>query len=292
MGTGGQGLRCQGRLKAGCSAALKTHSERQKMIVYGSAGLAETHRRVVDVKGEAYYRSEWLESSQDPWLSPTVFMVEQPPNASLAGHFHAENQFQIFVGGEGRIGAHTISPMTVHYAGAYSGYGPLIAGPQGIRYFTIRSVYETGMMSSTDSSKMVRGPKRHLVTEPQPAIDAAVLAALTRVETDELIALQPDGIAVSLLRLPAGASGRGLDPASGGGQFFLVLGGELLHGDKALHRWESMFASCDEAAVLLRAGEGGLEVLLLQMAPKDPAYIVAKKVALEALQTAGAPAAI
>lgn len=36
------------------------------MIVYGSAGRAETHRRLVEVKGEADYRSEWLESSQHP----------------------------------------------------------------------------------------------------------------------------------------------------------------------------------------------------------------------------------
>ncbi len=259
------------------------------MIAYGSAALAQTHRRMVDVKGEAYYRSEWLESSQDPWLSPTVFMVEQPPNASLAGHFHGENQFQVFVDGEGRIGTHSIGPITVHYAGAYSGYGPLIAGPQGVKYFTIRPVYETGMMSSSDRSKMVRGPKRHLVTEPQPAADAAVLAALTSVEKDELIALQPDGIAVSVLRLPAGESASGLDPASGGGQFFVVLGGEVLHGGKALQRWESMFASSDEAAVSLRAGEGGLEVLCLQMAPKDPVYIAAKKASLEAQQTESTP---
>jgi hypothetical protein len=262
------------------------------MIVYGNAGLADTHRRMVDVKGEAFFRSEWLESSQDPWLSPTVFMVEQPPNATLPGHFHGENQFQVFVDGEGRIGTHTIGPVTVHYAGAYSGYGPLIAGPLGVKYFTIRAVYETGMMSSSDSSKMIRGPKRHLVTEPQAPADTAALAALRGIEKDELIALQPDGIAVSVLRVPAGESASGLDPAGGGGQFFVVLGGQLLHGGTALHRWESMFVSSDEAAVSVCAGEGGLEVLCLQMAPKDPTYIAAKKAALEGLQTAGAPAAI
>ena len=257
------------------------------MIVLGSASLAEKRRRPIDVKGDAYYKSEWLEAGQDPLLSPTVFLVEQPPNISLAGHFHGENQFQVFVQGEGRIGTHAICPITVHYAGAYSGYGPLISGPQGVSYFTIRAVYEVGMMSSTDSSKMVRGPKRHLVSEPKPAVEVSTLAKLAVVETDELIAMQPDGIAASVMRLAPGKSAPGFDPSTGGGQFYVVLGGELLHEGTALHHWESMFVSSDEKTVSLNAGSAGLEVLCLQMAPKDPVYVAAKRAAMNALQTAG-----
>ena len=61
------------------------------MIVLGSASHAQKQRRPIDVRGDTYFKSEWLESGQDPLLSPTIFLVEQPPNTSLHGHFHGEN---------------------------------------------------------------------------------------------------------------------------------------------------------------------------------------------------------
>jgi hypothetical protein len=252
------------------------------MIVLGSASHAEKRRRQVVVDGDVYYKSEWLESGQDPLLSPTVFLVEQPPDTSLLAHFHAENQFQVFVQGDGRIGSHAIRALTVHYAGAYTGYGPLISGPEGLFYFTIRSVFETGTMAVTDRSKMVRGPKRHFSTEPVPVAAAETLAALAAVETDDLIPMQPDGIAARVLRLPAGAQASSFDPAGGGGQFHVVLNGTLLHDDAVLGRWESVFVSNDENAYVITAGGSGLEVLCLQLAPKDPVYIEAKRASMSA----------
>jgi hypothetical protein len=240
------------------------------MIVSGSARHAEKRRRVVDVDGVGFHKSEWLESGQDPLLSPTVFLVEQPPNTRLKPHFHGENQFQVFVQGSGSIGRDAILPVTVHYAGAYTGYGPLLSGPDGIFYFTIRAVFETG--TKTGMEQMVRGPKRHCVSSPSAPVEAQALRTLTSVERIELIELQPDGVAASILRIPPGAEAHGIAPATGGGQFYMVMGGELHHGATTLGRWETMFASRDEPAVALSAGASGLEVLCLQLAPKDPAY--------------------
>ena len=45
-----------------------------------------------------------MDSGDDPELSPTVYLVEQGPNISLRTHFHRNNQFQLFVRGEGSIG--------------------------------------------------------------------------------------------------------------------------------------------------------------------------------------------
>ncbi|MES2537122.1 MAG: hypothetical protein V4632_14760 [Pseudomonadota bacterium] len=250
------------------------------MIVLGSASHAEKRRRQVVVEGNVFYKSEWLETDQDPILSPTVFMVEQPPDTTLYAHFHAENQFQVFVEGEGRIGSHAIRAVTVHYAGAYTGYGPLISGPEGLSYFTIRSVFETGTMPVTDRSKMVRGPKRHFSTDPMPLAGAETIAALAAVETQDLIPLQPDGISARVLRLPPGAQASGIDPATGGGQFHVVLNGGLLHEKTELGRWESLFVSSDEKPYIITAGAAGLEVLCLQLAPKDPVYVEAKRNAM------------
>src|SRR3546814_2657233 len=51
--------------------------------------------------------------------------------------------------------------ITIHYAGAFTGYGPLIAGPEGLSYFTIRSIHEEGAnILPHAASQMLKGPRR------------------------------------------------------------------------------------------------------------------------------------
>ena len=47
-------------------------------------------------------------------------------------HFHHVDQFQVIVAGGGRLGTHGVEPLAVHYAGAYTAYGPIVAGAQGV----------------------------------------------------------------------------------------------------------------------------------------------------------------
>ncbi|MCC2676818.1 MAG: hypothetical protein K0R58_3765 [Ramlibacter sp.] len=244
------------------------------MINTGLASHAQQRRRVRHITGRDFHKSEWMESGEDPILSPTVFLVEQPPHATLYSHFHGENQFQVVVQGSGTIGPHPLQPLTVHYAGAYTGYGPIVAGDEGLFYFTLRPVFEAGSKKTVE--EMVRGPKRHMTSAPHDELDAAALKAIAATEAHELIALQGDGLAATVLRLPPDASARGLDPAKGGGQFFLVLGGSLQFQDHSLKRWETVFLSADEQPLEIRAGGDGLELLCLQVAPKDPLYLEAK----------------
>ena len=83
--------------------------------------------------GFSFHRSEWMDGGKDPLWSPTVFLVEQPPDSILASHFHTQNQFQVVMAGSGKLGAHDVRHGSVHYAGAYTGYGPVVAGPQGLK---------------------------------------------------------------------------------------------------------------------------------------------------------------
>jgi hypothetical protein len=245
------------------------------MIVIGTAAAAAGKRIEVPIENDRIAgKTDWLACGQDPELSPTVFLAELPPQSALGTHFHRENQFQLFVQGEGSIGPHPLGPITVHYAGAYTGYGPLVAGPQGVAYFTIRPVYDTGahyMPGARDA--MVRGPKRHLQSEPVAPIDAEALRTLRAVECIDLIALQPDAIAARLVRLPPQATHVDLDPHGSGGQFIVVVGGSIAHGDRALGRLDMLFVSADEPAFALHAGDEGAEVVLMQLPVKAQAYV-------------------
>ena len=173
------------------------------MIVTGTRAHGLTKRRPINVNGATFYKSEWMEYGADPALSPTVFLVEQPANTELVSHFHRQNQFQLFVDGSGSIGREALGVVTVHYAGAYTGYGPLLSGPQGIQYFTIRAVCEAGFTPISEAKeKMRRGPKRHANSKPVPPLTATALSALTRTEQHTLIETGEDGKPRLTITLP------------------------------------------------------------------------------------------
>lgn len=55
------------------------------MIVLGSAKRAQQTRHCRTLgNGFSFHRSEWMESGQGGTMSPTVFLVEQPPHSVLA----------------------------------------------------------------------------------------------------------------------------------------------------------------------------------------------------------------
>lgn len=244
------------------------------MIVVGSAAAAIGRRIEVPVEdGRIAGKTDWLEAGKDPELSPTAFLVDLPPDSVLGTHFHRENQYQLFIRGEGSIGRHPIRPLTVHYAGAYTGYGPLVAGPAGVTYFTIRPVFDTGASYLPQAREsLVRGPKRQLHSEPVAPMESAALRALTRPELVDLIALQPDRIAARLLRLPVHASHVDLDPVASGGQFLVVIAGSIACRAGELRQLDMLFLSADEPPLQLQAQAEGAEIVLLQLPLKAQAY--------------------
>lgn len=251
------------------------------MIATGTRAHSIAKRRPINVMGATFYKSEWMECGDDPKLSPTVFLVEQPPNTSLLSHFHRQNQFQLFVDGAGSIGRESLGPITVHYAGAYTGYGPLLSGPEGIKYFTIRAVCEAGFTPIGEAKeKMLRGPKRHANSTPVPPLTAAALAALSGTEQQTLIEPGDDGMAARLTRLPPGAPLHPVHTPGSEGQFLFVTAGTLVCAlasgavtPVTLERWEHLFLLAGDTAPPLAAGPGGAEIVSLFIPHKEAAYV-------------------
>src|ERR1700748_2291479 len=133
---------------------------------------------------------------------PQAFLVEQEAGATVAPHFHYVDQFQVIVSGDGILGRHPVSPLTVHFAGAHTGYGPIIPGANGLCYFTFRaSADETGAQYlPAASARMRKGQRRNLVAEHLPLSPPASLAA--RQQNEAVVGLEAeDGLSVQLLRI-------------------------------------------------------------------------------------------
>ena len=235
------------------------------MIRTGTLEKARAERRHhILPNGTGYWRNGLIASPPEDPVAPQAFLVEQDPGTVIEPHFHLENEFQVMVGGSGSLGRHAVEPVSVHYAGAHTGYGPITAGSDGLAYFTLRVRMDFGAQFLPGArDKMQRVAKRHLLGNPVRPSQASELAA--RREPEVVIILQPesDGIAAWMLRVPAG--GTAAAPVHpGGGRFLLVIGGVLELNGERLPRLSTAFVSGEESVPPLRAGNEGLEILVLQ----------------------------
>ncbi|MDB5716569.1 MAG: hypothetical protein JWO15_3966 [Sphingomonadales bacterium] len=247
------------------------------MIAIGRRSTSDETRRARPYPtGEISYKAEWMKTGEGRTFSPTVFLYEQPGDTTLSAHFHHNNQFQIFIEGAGKIGPRTVGPVVVHYAGAYTGYGPLKASSEGLKYFTLRTVHEAGAIRVKDvqagKSVWPEGPRRHATSKQIDILSAGTLAGLSAPDVTNLIPAAGDGLEVRAIALPPGCLLESLEAGMAAGIFLFVMAGSLDGEFGSLLTYESLYASADEAPSGLVAGEEGCHLLALAMPKRDPAF--------------------
>ena len=125
------------------------------MLRIGSLG-SDTRRRVFN-SGEFHGFTDYLiDPVADSCYTPQAFLVHQQPGWVLRTHYHQQEQFQVVVRGGGSLGRHRLKALSVHYASRESGYGPLIAGPDGLDYLTLRSCADPGAQYLPESRQNMR----------------------------------------------------------------------------------------------------------------------------------------
>ena len=213
-----------------------------------------------------------------------AFLVEQSPHWVTPTHFHLEQQFQIIMAGHGTIGRHDVKPLCVHYAAPETAYGPIVAGPDGVSYLTLRMSGDTSawyIHKPGSRERMQPGLKREQQHgAPQVSVSADELASLASTSVEVLIAPRSDGLAAHLLRIAPGrehnhdddnARAASADPAPSAnpakpahaGRYYVVTQGTVSLGGQSAHARSVAFASAGES-VTLHAGPQGAEVVVLQ----------------------------
>ncbi len=191
-------------------------------MIIASAPDAHATRRRASSNGTGFWLTTYIGANRytrgeatppDPGtIYPMAFLVEQDPEAIVGAHYHQADQFQVMVEGSGRLGHHDVASGDVHFAGAWSAYGPLAAGAAGLTYFTLRNGWDPGAryMEFPDNRAALRAlPRRH--REQVGAIDGMQRFTLA---PGECIAAP--------------------DPSRSAGQFWLVLSGTLQCGGQTL----------------------------------------------------------
>lgn len=193
---------------------------------------------------------------------PQAFLVERPyPNPRVAPHFHDVDQFQVIVGGDGRMGKKEVRPIAFQYADAFTPYGPIVGRDHGIDFFTLRPVASGGYFPMPGSRQHMPGRAGRNIAGKfdieRPMLPAGETAR------EALMEVQPDGTYAEGLRMGPGATIDGLEPTTGG-QFYLVCAGSLEQDGKTLTPKSLIYVDPEETAPTLRAGPEGACVLAMR----------------------------
>ena len=246
------------------------------MLIVTSRAEAAARSRQIEVHGNTYTldayvgsapkRGHYVEGNEaNDDGRPQGFLVHQPPNAVTPAHFHEPNQFQVFVGGSGRMGAAPAKPLTVQYANGHTPYGPIVAGDEGVQYFTLRQRWDPGAKYLPANSHLLqKGRQRTRLKGSIPVGNEAERKARQASDCEVIFPEEGDGLAAWIWRVPPNMAVTLPSPAKSGGQYLIVAEGTLLNGGEALDRLSTVFITPEETAYEARAGEDGLDLLVLQ----------------------------
>ena len=215
--------------------------------------------------GRDSWVSRLFKATADNPEQPVAFLVEKEPDSVIPPHFHEVNQFQIIVGGSGKLGKQDVQPFVLHYTNGFTGYGPITAADDGIAFMTLRNRFDPGARFFPEGrSFMQPARKRHRVSSHLALSDAEALTSRTSDALETVLELEDDGLAAWFARLAPGSRLQAPSPTSGGGQYLIVARGALLYEGEALPELSCVYASADSEPMRLEAGPEGLEALIAQ----------------------------
>ena len=223
---------------------------------------AQGSREQLGTPGSEVWRTHFLKPAAGT-REPQAFLVEYAPARALRTHFHDVDEFQIVVAGDGMLGKHAIAPHAVHFAGAFTPYGPIVAGAQGLTFLTLRARRDSaGPQLLPDKRQMLAG-----VAERRPWQVSESVELLQRggsVETRTLARLTGrPGLAACVMDIPPDLSVQ-LPAAQGtGGRYVVVLRGSIRLDSRMLLALVVGFMVADEAPVSITSGNEGAALIVL-----------------------------
>lgn len=193
-----------------------------------------------------------------------------------AAHFHEVDQFQVIMDGSGDFGRHAVKPYCVHFARAYTPYGPLQADRDtGWAFIVLRSRFDPGAQRFPQSlEKLKQIPNR----QPwQVTTDVGFPARTAGVSVQDIPGIKDEhGLFTHTITMAADTRMKTPDPSAGDGQYVVVVKGSLIHENRERRAPAIVFVKRDEPAFEIVAGAQGLDAIILNF-PKVRARVAGDK---------------
>ena len=215
--------------------------------------------------GHFAWRSDFIRRPEDKSIdTPMAFLAEATPHRVLRTHFHQVDQFQVMYNGSGAMGRHPVGPGAVHFSRAYTPYGPITYGDEGLGFITLRAHRDPGAQYLPENRAVLESvPNRKpwQVTEApdfglDPGERGVALKAFERIKDER-------GLAAYSIKMSPGAKAYTPDPSKGDGQYVVVLKGSIVHAGARKNNLAIVWVAKDEGPFELVAGPDGMEGLIL-----------------------------
>lgn len=200
---------------------------------------------------------------------PQAFLVQQAPGWLLRTHYHTEHQFQLVSHGHGTLGQHRLEPLMLHYASPESGYGPVVAGEQGLDYYTLRArgTPDTWYLPQARERMRHGVRKRHAYGGPVHTSTPEELAARTSRSLQNFME-EADGLGAWMLRLPPGDVVDREEEPWWGIRFYYVASGSLSWRGRCAAAGDVISADGRDERFDAQAGNTGAELIVMRF-PDD-----------------------
>jgi hypothetical protein len=178
------------------------------------------------------------------------------------------DQWQVLYSGSARLGKQQIEAPMLLYTQRFTPYGPIIAGERGIEYFDLHAEADWGSSGGTaqhmpeDRAQLERRAGR---VHPLPlAPTHRPLSELSDAEIKVLLAPADNGVGAWRIHAGRGREVTGVPQMNSAGQWYFVLDGAAEVAGSVVPRRSGFFVQPSEAAPRFRAGEDGLDLVVLQ----------------------------
>jgi len=207
------------------------------------------------------WRTNFITPPEGVKTAPMAFLAEGTAGRVIKPHFHEVDQFQVIVKGGGVLGKHGLVIHAVHFSRAYTPYGPLVAGEEGLGFLTLRPCWDQGAQYLPDAREKlekVQGRKPWQVTEA-PKFEGAA-----DVNVHEFAEIKDKaGLAAYSLKLKPNAKSAAPDPSKTEGQYIIVTKGSLTYQGKEYKSISIGWVKPEDGAFPIEAGPEGVEALVL-----------------------------
>jgi hypothetical protein len=189
---------------------------------------------------------------------PQAYLVRSfSEHATVGSHFHEHPQFQVFAEGDGTFQRHKVAAFTVHFTDAYSVYGPIIAGDQGLSFFVLRAELDGG-------AHYMPGARDRLINRGRRNLSVVVDQERLRNEGVVTLFADDDGLFGEVCRGVAGESIALPDVSGSPGCYTLVLEGSATTDATVLARHSVIHRADGDQPMNLVAAADGASVLSLR----------------------------
>ena len=203
----------------------------------------------------------WRAGSKQPH-DPVAFLVRMFSNGGA--HYHGADEFQVVVEGRGKLGRHEMKPVAVHFARAYTPYGPLFPDEkEGWGFLTLRV-----RLNPAGTQRIPAAIEKLKQIPNRKPWQANVNVSFEKTGLNDVPELtQDNGLFVQTLNLAAGESAACRAPTGGDGQYVVITKGSLVHEGREHRALALVFLRHDEGAYTAKAGPSGLEGIVLNFPP-------------------------